>query len=543
MGIAYQLSALALRPLINAVCSSFGIESATADIVIGHLRKYFNDPSERLLKALQTANDQAWDVLELSLEGDSLWTQFRAKFGQAETRVLQQTIRSFLESVPPAALASNDLEAFRYQCLLELRQIRKAGLLRDAGLQVQSLRREICPLARYAKPLEILDSELRLVERIGDELRREGCGNLAALLTVCLPQSPPILVTTVRYFFRRQVETDQELFRGLVWEKLGTLEGALGAMAETLTRNGEQLKYLLSDMHQQTDQQLKELLVLVRRIAQVNEPDASVLSSEPLSCNQSADGIADANESTQPLAVILPSTSSSLPPGTGASASAVSPEGVSLTLDGHKEAILAVAFSRKGRRCLSAGRGGIVLVWDTATGKELQHLNLDVARFDDQKPQRVHPQYLAFLRDGSVLFTDKYTSFFRVEMPKSKPNNTSSPEPAPLPKLRTPRTSHQTQRSHQFLSWRHPKEATTLAFSVDGERALTVTADSTVRLWDFTKDSEVLCLNRGFIAPKHEGFVTCGALSACAKYAATGGTDRTLRLWDLATSLNCAPSD
>jgi hypothetical protein len=74
-----------------------------------------------------------------------------------------------------------------------------------------------------------------------------------------------------------------------------------------------------------------------------------------------------------------------------------------------------------------------------------------------------------------------------------------------------------------------------LAISPDGRRALSGSADLTVRLWDLATGQELGRLDG------HTGEVAAVAFSADGRRAASGGEDRTVRLWDLKTggALGC----
>jgi predicted Ser/Thr protein kinase len=71
----------------------------------------------------------------------------------------------------------------------------------------------------------------------------------------------------------------------------------------------------------------------------------------------------------------------------------------------------------------------------------------------------------------------------------------------------------------------HDGAALALAFSPDGNHALTGGEDGTVRLWDPATRKELACL-RG-----HGTAVTCLAFSPDGDHALTGGRDGSLRLW------------
>jgi WD40 repeat protein len=45
-----------------------------------------------------------------------------------------------------------------------------------------------------------------------------------------------------------------------------------------------------------------------------------------------------------------------------------------LTLRGHEDRVLSVAFSPDGKRLATAGWGGTAIIWDAATGKDIATL-------------------------------------------------------------------------------------------------------------------------------------------------------------------------
>jgi WD40 repeat protein len=75
----------------------------------------------------------------------------------------------------------------------------------------------------------------------------------------------------------------------------------------------------------------------------------------------------------------------------------------------------------------------------------------------------------------------------------------------------------------------HTDPVLCLAISPDGRRALSGSADNTVRLWDVTSGQEV----RRFLG--HTDDVNAVAFSADGKRAVSAGRDRTVRVWDVET--------
>src|SRR5437763_629616 len=63
-----------------------------------------------------------------------------------------------------------------------------------------------------------------------------------------------VLVAAVRYFFRREVESDRELFQGLTWAKLDGLhqaqEQGFAALAEALASGTADLENMLASVQE-----------------------------------------------------------------------------------------------------------------------------------------------------------------------------------------------------------------------------------------------------------------------------------------------------
>ncbi len=75
----------------------------------------------------------------------------------------------------------------------------------------------------------------------------------------------------------------------------------------------------------------------------------------------------------------------------------------------------------------------------------------------------------------------------------------------------------------------HAGEVYSVAFSRDGQRALSGSGDMTARLWDVSTGQMI----RAFTG--HADRVWSAAFSRDGKYVATGSGDRTARLWDIST--------
>jgi hypothetical protein len=113
-----------------------------------------------------------------------------------------------------------------------------------------------------------------------------------------------LLVTGMRYFFRREVETDQELFQGLTFSRIEDISKAqaegFSAIDQALAQHGARLEELLGDLHADVldikaemtryGQQMRELSAAVlqaldqHRLAQQRElraSDSLSIRSEP----------------------------------------------------------------------------------------------------------------------------------------------------------------------------------------------------------------------------------------------------------------------
>src|SRR5262249_29099286 len=75
----------------------------------------------------------------------------------------------------------------------------------------------------------------------------------------------------------------------------------------------------------------------------------------------------------------------------------------------------------------------------------------------------------------------------------------------------------------------HTGAIRSLAIAPDGRRALSASADQTVRLWDVLSGQELRCFKG------HTDEVTAVAFAPDGREAASGGRDRCVRLWDVQT--------
>jgi hypothetical protein len=73
MSVLQHLSVIALRGAVNAATHGVG------DAAFHYLVDHFTNHTNQLTRALQTANDRAWQTLESALAGPSLWDYLKKK--------------------------------------------------------------------------------------------------------------------------------------------------------------------------------------------------------------------------------------------------------------------------------------------------------------------------------------------------------------------------------------------------------------------------------------------------------------------------------
>lgn len=269
MNLILNLSTLALRQLVDSACATVGIKEGgeAAVKVAGVLYERFHDQSQRLTAALQNANARAWRALEISLAGDSWWERCKAAVARAEDKAFAQQVRTFLDTAKWPELANRT--KFREQCLAELRAARKAGCL-SGEIRERELAEKVADFARFSDPLRLLDAEWQMVDGMALALKPK-YANLAWLLTHRPKDGGSdrisILVAGVRYFFRRAVEEDEKLARGLTFAQLDHVgrgqqvgfaklehltkcqEAGFAALHLAISQGDERLEKLLGDVH------------------------------------------------------------------------------------------------------------------------------------------------------------------------------------------------------------------------------------------------------------------------------------------------------
>jgi hypothetical protein len=245
MSIIQKLSAVALRQLVDGACNAFGVQS-TGDAAVDFLARHFTDHSEKLFRALQTANERAWKAFEFALAGDSWWERCKLVLSSRDDSALRDQVQAFLDATPLPELVNRS--HIRQECLCELKAARKGDVL-TGRLAPQELAKEAATFARYENPQALLEAEWATVRDMAGALKEAKFSNLAWLIEQRPAQGSSLLAIIVRYFFRREVEQDGELFRGWAYHQIDNLTGTQAAgfdkVNEALKQQGSRLEDLL----------------------------------------------------------------------------------------------------------------------------------------------------------------------------------------------------------------------------------------------------------------------------------------------------------
>ena len=110
MGLITKLAAFTLRQTVADSAAKF----------VEKVGQYYADPTKALPQAIQQANTQTWQLMELALAGDALNEKLQRFLVSGQMRGILTPLR---ERVRQLGLT------FRNNCLLELRSARQAGVL------------------------------------------------------------------------------------------------------------------------------------------------------------------------------------------------------------------------------------------------------------------------------------------------------------------------------------------------------------------------------------------------------------------------------
>jgi tetratricopeptide (TPR) repeat protein len=275
MSLMNALLVTALRSLWGAL-KGWAFYCGSTAWLLQHLR----DPASRLGKALQQAHEQTWLVVETALAGPVC--------GNGCSLLVRNGLWWNGCSRPcwwrvPRLSAEKSGQEFCQRCRVELQDAKRRGLL-DPQADWETVVAEVGQLCQYRQPNEVLQAENRLLDRTGERLREEGYEALAWLVSLPLDTSGEVrlLPVLVRYFFRRALERDDELYRQVSFDLLDNLsqqmESALGEVHQGLAVLGERLLAPLQALRAEVVQSRQDILQAIEQVRQGQQQVMQTLS-------------------------------------------------------------------------------------------------------------------------------------------------------------------------------------------------------------------------------------------------------------------------
>ena len=216
---------------------------------INFVRKLFADNSQTLPAALAKANDRAWQSLSIALAGDGIFDSIKVFFSSGDDKGIREQVRVFLDGYT-LAFGGSSLE-FRKQCLQELNQAKAKGLLTAKNISANEMSKQAANFERYTDPSKMITAAGHVMEQIAEDLSIE-FPNLGKLMGQTPEGSPPLLVSAFAYFFRREVETNDELSNGLVFDGLRQLSASqakgFGEVGKALNSMGDDFEKVINQL-------------------------------------------------------------------------------------------------------------------------------------------------------------------------------------------------------------------------------------------------------------------------------------------------------
>ncbi len=231
---------------------AFGIRQVL-DIAIDDVRaaveQRFTDHSQTLPRALARANERSWQAVGVALAGDGFLDRVKVFFASGDDRGIREQVRLFLQD--SAVSFDGSPAEFRDACLRDLKNARKSGLLAAGQLLPAEIARQAAAFRRHADAQGLVAEAHRAVAGVGEALVPH-CPHLGKLLLTPPPGRPPLLAAAFAYFFRREVETDDELAHGLFFDGLRQLAAtqakAFGEINKALADLGESFNALFESL-------------------------------------------------------------------------------------------------------------------------------------------------------------------------------------------------------------------------------------------------------------------------------------------------------
>src|SRR5205085_2297659 len=109
----------------------------------------------------------------------------------------------------------------------------------------KALADQVGAFAQYTDPSLLMSAETLLLQRIAATLRSRHYENLAQLLAMQPRPDDSIITVAARFFFRRAVEDDPQLFQGLAFSQLESIQkgqsAGLATIKDLLSAQGDKL--------------------------------------------------------------------------------------------------------------------------------------------------------------------------------------------------------------------------------------------------------------------------------------------------------------
>ncbi len=199
---------------------AFGLRYAfnvSADHFVSALEKRLADHSDTLPKALDRANDRAWEAVGLALAAGSWFDRLKDVLRDGDLKGVRDQIKAFLEQTPTGLELAP--EGSRVAATKEWAALRKAKKLASVTVMPADLARRVASLERHGDPAQMTVAAYRAVADTSAALQPEA-PHLARLLTAAPEGGSPLLVSAFAFFFRREIETNDELAHGLSFDFL-----------------------------------------------------------------------------------------------------------------------------------------------------------------------------------------------------------------------------------------------------------------------------------------------------------------------------------
>ncbi len=272
MAVATQLLAFRLRQVIdvppdlveNVIGAAVDVAATagTAGRVFALVRQRLTDHANTLPRALTAANDRAWQAVAVALAGRGFFTSVKEFFTGRTPKALHEQVEAFLSQNADGFPGTS--HEFRKTCLRELHQAQKAGLLAAGPADPDGWARKAAAYRGLADPHGRIGEAHQAAAAVADALPRD-YPNLARLLREAAPAGQaPLLVVAFSFFFRRQVETSEELHRGLTFAGLKQLSERQEAGFEALGQG-------LVELHAQLTAQGRKFGDVLDHLARIEE--------------------------------------------------------------------------------------------------------------------------------------------------------------------------------------------------------------------------------------------------------------------------------